>query len=301
MYMSYLQSLPVFFTVVEEGSFSSAAKKLKLTQPTISFHIDNLEKKLGCPLFTRTAKGVSLTVYGEKLYDSTNKIEAIVHETYNEISTLVNGNAGHIILGASTIPAEYILPPLLGQFLRDHPKVKITLKSDATDTILSAYANNEFSIAIIGRKPPEQFPAQPLWHDELLLVAHPDIMRKLPANPDPSMLEKTPMVIRETSSATRNTLAAALQSLGMTLEQCNIVLEVGGNEALKSAVLSQLGIGFISRWAVQNELRTGSLVAITLPKLEIKRQFYALSKTPLLPTCVQNLWDFLLSSATTNR
>lgn len=299
--MSYLHSLPIFFTVVEEGSFSSAAKKLNLTQPTVSFHIDNLERTLSCPLFTRTAKGVSPTVYGAMLYDSTNKIEAMLQETHNEIFAMVQGEAGHIILGASTIPAEYILPPLLGRFLREHPKVKITLKSDATDNILAAYAQNEFSIAVIGRKPPEPFFAQPLWHDELLLVAHPDIVRRLPTASDAALLEKTPMVIRETSSATRNTLAHALQAHGMTLQQCNIVLEVGGNEALKSAVLSQLGICFISRWAVQKELQDGSLIAINLPDLEIKRQFYALSKQPLLPTCVKNLWGFLLTNTSASR
>lgn len=296
--MSYLQSLPVFFTVVEEGSFSAAAKKLKLTQPTISFHIDNLEKKLNCPLFTRTAKGVSLTVYGEKLYHSTNKIEAMVQETYNEIRSMVQGNAGHIVLGASTIPAEYILPPLLGHFLKEHPKVKISLKTGDSGSILAAYDNCEFSLAVIGRKPPEPLLAQPLWYDELLLVAHPGIGYKIPVQPTLSMLENIPLVVREPASGTRRTLDNALQTQGITLDECNIVLEVGGNEALKSAVLSQLGIGFISRWAVQNELCNGSLIAITIPEFEIKRQFYALSKQPLLPTCVSNLWDFLLASAT---
>lgn len=293
--MAYLQSLPVFFAVVEEGSFSAAAKKLNLTQPTISFHIDNLEKKLGCPLFTRTAKGVSLTIYGEKLYHSTHKIEAIIQETYNEIWSMVQGSAGHIILGASTIPAEYILPALLGQFLREHPQIKISLKSNDSETILSAFMNNEFSLAIIGREPPAYLQAVPIWHDELVLVAHPDMAGQLPAQADLSLIKELPMVSRESTSATRKTLVNALESRDMTLDQCAVVLEVSGNEALKSAVLSQLGIAFISRWAVQKELQSGSLTAITIPDLEIKRQFYALCKQPLLPTCVADLWNFLLA------
>lgn len=294
--MAYLQSLPVFFAVVEEGSFSAAAKKLKLTQPTISFHIDNLEKKLGCPLFTRTAKGVSLTIYGEKLYHSTHRIEAIMQETYNEIWSMVQGNTGHIMLGASTIPAEYILPTLLGQFLHAHPRIKISLKSNDSETILSAFLNNEFSIAIIGREPPAYLQAIPIWHDELLLVAHPDIARQLPASLDLSLIKEVPLIIRENTSATRKTLVNALACQDMSLDQCNVVLEVSGNEALKSVVLSQLGIAFISRWAVQRELQTGSLAAIALPHLELKRQFYALSKQPLLPTCAADLWSFLLAN-----
>jgi DNA-binding transcriptional LysR family regulator len=295
--MSYLQSLPVFFAVAEEGSFSAAAKKFSLTQPTISFHIDNLEKKLGCPLFMRTVKGVSLTVYGETLYKSTHKIEAIMQETQNLIHTMVKGDAGHIFLGASTIPAEYILPPLLSVFLQKHPGVKISMKSAGSGTILAAQARNEFSIAIVGRKPQDQPDCQPLWHDELLLIAHPAMAEKIPRNPGLSFLADIPMITRESSSATRNALADALQAQGLQLEQCNIILEVGGNEALKSAVLSGLGVAFMSRWSVQKELLNKSLISIPLPDLTIKRQFYGLVQSPLLPTCVANLWDFLLVNA----
>ena len=291
--MSYLQSLPVFFTVVEEGSFSAAAKKLNVTQPTISFHIDNLEKKLGCQLFLRNIRGVSPTVYGEKLYHSTCKIEAVVQETYKEIWAMQNGDTGHIVLGASSIPADYILPSLLGNFLKTHQQIKISLKSDDSDNILSNYAKNELAIAIIGHEPPKQFLSHPLWHDELILVTHPEIAREFPTKPSLTIVKSSPMIIREPSSGTRKTLAKALQSHGIALTQCNIVMEVSGNQALKSTLLSQLGIAFISRWAVQNELNAGSLITIPLPGLEIKRQFYGLTKTPLQPTCVEMLWDYL--------
>jgi DNA-binding transcriptional LysR family regulator len=294
--MLYLQSLPVFFAVAEEGSFSAAAKKCAVTQPTVSFHIDNLEKKLGCPLFNRTVKGVSLTVYGETLYNSTHKIEAILQDTENQIHAMVNGNAGHILLGASTIPAEYILPSLLGRFLQQYPGIRISVKTGDSGTVLAAHARSEYAIAIVGRKPPNT-PCQPLWHDELLLVASPSMEETLPSNLDLSLLADIPMITREPSSGTRNVLADALQSHGLNLEQCNIILEVGGNEALKSAVLSGLGVAFISRWSVQKELAHKSLIAVPIPNLTIKRDFYGLVHLPLLPTCVARLWDFLLEDA----
>lgn len=295
--MPYLQSLPVFFAVAEEGSFSAAAKKLSLTQPTVSFHIDNLEKKLGCPLFTRTVKGVTLTVYGETLYNSTHKIDAIMHETQNQIQAMVQGDAGHIVLGASTIPAEYILPPLLGHFLQQHPGVKITVRSSNSGTVLNNHARSEYSIAIVGRRPPDNFPYLPLWHDELLLMAPPSMREKLPRHPDLSMLKDIPMITREASSGTRKVLADALHAHGIELEQCNILLEVSGNEALKSAVLSGLGMAFMSRWSVQKELANESLINIPLPDLIIKRQFYGSVKMSVLPACVGQLWNFILSHA----
>lgn len=295
--MSYLDSLSIFCTVVEEGSFSATAKKLGVTQPTISFHVDNLEKKVGCQLLIRTLKGVSPTVYGEKLYASTHKIEAIVQETYKEITAMVKGATGHIVLGASTIPADYILPPLISQFLQEHPGITLSVKSGDSDNILAAYEQNDISIAIIGHRPPDSSLYQPLWEDELLLVAHPSVAKSISFLNGLKPLQTIPMIIRETSSGTRKTLSDALVAVGMTLDACNVVLEVSSNQALKSAVLSQTGIAFISRWAVEQELAAESLMAIPLPGFSTRRQFYALTRAPLLPTCVKNFWDFLQTKA----
>jgi DNA-binding transcriptional LysR family regulator len=296
--LSSLQALSVFLSVAEEGSFSAAAKKLNLTQPTVSFHIDNLEKKFACPLFIRTSKGVSLTVYGQTLYQNTHKIHDIVHETQNQIQSMVAGSAGHITVGASTIPGEYILPPLLADFLHQHTGISLSLKTGDSGTILAAFREGAFPIAIVGSKPENVLHCQPLWNDELVLIAHPDIARSLPANPQISDILNCPFVMREASSGTREVFMHALEAHNIDLEQCNIILEVGGNESLKSAVLHKIGIGFISHWAIQQELSDGRLHVIPVPDLMSKRQFYAVCNPPLYPTCIQLFWDFLLREKT---
>jgi DNA-binding transcriptional LysR family regulator len=292
--LSYLQSLPVFLAVVEEGSFSAAAKKLRLTQPTVSFHIDNLEKDFNCQLFTRTTKGVLLTTYGETLYQNTYKIHDVIRETQNQIQAMVAGNAGHITIGASTIPAEYILPTLLADFLGQHAGVKLSLKTGDSGTILGAFREGLFPIAIVGSKPDCDLCSHPLWTDELVLVAHPDVFLSLPAEPQTTDIFNLPFVIREATSGTRNSFFNTLAEHGITLEQRSIILEVGGSESLKSAVLNKVGIGFISRWAVQRELADDRLRVIPLPGFKVERQFYAVCRPPLLPTCVQLFWDFLI-------
>ena len=105
--MSHWHSLSVFIGVAEEGSFSGAAKRLELTQPTVSFHIDSLEKKFGCPLFQRTAKGATLTVYGETLYQNTRIISSLLDETEKQLKAMREGAAGKILFGASSIPASW--------------------------------------------------------------------------------------------------------------------------------------------------------------------------------------------------
>lgn len=294
--MSYLQSLPVFLAVVEEGSFSAAAKKLRLTQPTISFHIDNLEKDFNCQLFTRTTKGVLLTTYGETLYQNTYKIHDVIRETQNQISAMVAGNAGHITIGASTIPAEYILPALLADYLGQHPDIKLSLKTGDSGTILESFREGLFPIAIVGSKPDSSMFSHPLWIDELVLIAHPDIAASLPPDPQTADIFNLPFVIRAATSGTRSSFFETLAEHGITSEPHSTILEVGGSESLKSAVLHKVGIGFISRWAVQRELADDRLRVIPLPSFKVERQFYAVCRPPLLPTCVQLFWDFLIGT-----
>ena len=128
-------------------------------------------------------------------------------------------------------------------------------------------------------------------------MAHPDVGREIKNLSSPSVLQGVPMVIRETSSGTRKTFTTALHAKGINLADCSVVLEVSSNEALKSAVIHQVGAGFVSRRAVDKELSSGILTAVPLPELIVKRQFYGLVNMPLLPTCMKDFWDFLCAAA----
>ena len=291
--MSYLHSLSVFSTVVEEKSFSAAAKKLGLTQPTISFHVDNLEKKFNCPLFTRTAKGVTLTIYGEKLYLSTLKIHHIALDTENHIKSLVAGNAGEIHIGASSIPGEYILPGIITDFMSLHPTIKFSITTANSTEILSTFQQGKFSIGIVGSKPDDNIPRHPLWQDQLILAGHPELVSKLGVSPSISKILDQPFILRESSSGSRLTVLTMLKQQGLNLDNLNIALQVTGNQALKTAILKQAGIGFISTWAIQQELKDGRLTSIPLPGIKLERTFYAIRDTALIPTCVQSFWDYL--------
>ncbi|MPM42652.1 HTH-type transcriptional regulator CysL [bioreactor metagenome] len=292
--MSYLHSLAVFFSVVEYKSFSAAAKQLKLTQPTISFHIDNLEKKFGCPLFVRTAKGVTLTIYGQTLFENTYGIHDIINTTENQLKAMVAGSYGQVLIGASTIPGEYILPNIVSQFLLENPGLKISLKAGNSSEILAAYYRGEFPIAIIGLKP--DIDSVPLWRDELVLAAHPDIGSDLTQSLKLDDLASYSFILREASSGTRSVMLEALARNGVAPEKLNIVLQVGSNEALKAALLHKVGIGFISRWAIKRELAEGRLIQICLKDFNIERQFYAVHRKPMLPACIDRFWTFLTTS-----
>lgn len=295
--MSHWHSLSVFGSVVEEGSFSAAAKKLELTQPTVSFHIDNLEKFFGCSLFQRTSRGVNLTVYGETLLRYTSRMNSQLEVAQNHIKSMLEGSAGKITFGASTIPAEYIVPSLIAEFLRSHPDIQFSMQTGDTKTILGQFENGAFPIAIIGAHPGPDYTCFPLLQDEMVLVAHPAVASGLPATPELSDILSRPFISRRSSSASMRSVQTELEHLGVSHTQMRIVLEVGGNEALKSAIINQVGLGFISKWAIQEELKASSLKIINIPGVNIARQFYVVCREPLIPTCFRLFWDYLIDRA----
>ena len=293
--MTNLQALAVFIAVAEEHSFSAAAKKLSLTQPTVSFHIDSIERKFGCPLFVRTRRGAELTVYGRTLYENTRNVQDLLERTERKIRDLCAGVSGQVAIGAGTIPGEYILPPLLAQFLRQRPGVSVNLVSADSQSIYKMWQDGKLPICVIGFLPRELPTAQRLWTDEIIPVAAKQ-MEISTAPWAPEDFRRFPLIVRHASSASMSTVRQAFERLGILLAECNIVLQVTGNEALKAAVQAGGGIGFISRQAVAKELAEGSLVEIPVTELNIRRNFYALRNEDNEMPATRILWEALLAA-----
>jgi len=292
--MSYLQALAVFIAVAEEKSFSAAAKKLSLTQPTVSFHIDGMERKFGCPLFVRTRRGADLTVFGRTLYENTRMVQELLDRTERKIKDLCQGVAGQVTIGAGTIPGEYILPLLLAQFLREHPGVSVNLISGDSQSIFHSWQEGCMSICVLGFLPPGISDVEIVWTDEIIPVASPQM--HLAGFPWlPQELCQYPLVVRHESSSSMGYVWRSLHDLGVSRESCNIVLQVSGNEALKKAVQAGAGIGFVSRRAVESELLEGSLQQVPVQGLQIKRHFYALCDTQAQMPVSLALWQYLVS------
>lgn len=289
-----LQSLSVFIAVAEEENFTSAARRLNLTQPTVSFHMDNLEKNLGCLLFNRTSKGVTLTPYGKRLYESASIVDKTLKTTYSEIRRMAEGNAGHIYIGASTIPGEYILPGLISSFLSQKNAMRFTLTTNNSKHILDSFLAGKFAIAVVGIKPVD-IEAIELWDDELVLVGHPDLTANL-QDPAEWKLGDFPLVFRADPSGSRKTIMEALEKLGIHSNMLKVVLEVTGNQSLKSALINKAGIGFMSRWAVKDEIAAGTLTILEVPGLCIKRTFYLVSNPLLETTGIGRFIDYLVNA-----
>lgn len=289
-----LHSLLVFLRVAETRSFSAAAKELCLAQPTISFHMDSLEKHLGCQLLVRAKRGVTLTAYGELLLQHAHKISTLADQASTNIQTLKAGTSGTIAIGASTVPGEYILPQLIRSFRDEHPHVSFALDIQDSSEILARFQQGRYALAIVGKAVPA-FPATPLWTDRLTLAVHADCL--LDPHAPSRALEHWPLILRDSDSGSQTAVLAAMGKIGLKEHHLRVALRVSNTNALKAALLSKVGAGFISEWAIRTELQTGTLRFLPDPPIEVTRYFFGLRNPLVTLPCIENFWLHLLHSA----
>jgi len=272
--------LETFCRVAVLKSFSRAADDLFLTQPTVSGHILSLERSLSLRLFDRTGREVRLTKAGEIFLRYASRILTIRKDLLNALSEFSQGIRGELSLGASTIPGEYLLPKLMGAFKKEHPRFTLSLKLGDTKEIVQKLLQGDIEFGLIGAKL-----NHPSLHyekyddDEIMIVApsdHPLARKRSVRFED---LLKEPWIIREEGSGTQMAVERVLRKKGKSLKDFNVVVEMGSTSSVKEGVKAKLGLTFISRRAVEEELDRNLFTAI--PLLDgmgsISRQIYIVS------------------------
>jgi len=271
-----LRHLETFCRVAELKSFTKAAEDLCLTQPTISGHIFSLEQSLSLRLFDRTGRKVRLTKAGQVLLQYTEKILSLRKELLNALSEFSEGIRGELSLGASTIPGEYILPKLMGEFKREHPFFTLSLKIADTQEILQYVLQGQVEFGIIGAKlnhPSLSY--EKFEKDEIIVIASSDHFHPPKKRMGLEALIKEPWIIREEGSGTQMAVEKVLRKRGFSLKQFNVVTEMGSTSSVKEGVKAGLGMAFVSKKAVKEELKQGILSQIEVEGIEpISRQIY---------------------------
>jgi DNA-binding transcriptional LysR family regulator len=271
--------LETFCRIAGLKSFSKAADDLLLTQPTVSGHILSLEQFLSLRLFDRTSREVRLTKAGKVFLEYATKILSLRKDLLNALSEFSEGIRGNLSLGASTIPGEYLLPKLIGDFKREHPRSVLALKIADTKEIIQYVLQDGVEFGIIGAKlthPSLRY--EKYEEDEIIVVAPPDhpLARRKRVNIEE--LLKEPWIIREEGSGTQMASDKALSKKGKSLRQFNVVMEMGSTSSVKEGVKAGLGLAFISRRATGEEVRRGILSRIDVEGVgPILRQIYIVS------------------------
>jgi DNA-binding transcriptional LysR family regulator len=275
-----LQQMEAVISLVEERSFSRAAKRMLLTQPALTKNIKNVEDSLGALVVNRSNAGVSLTPEGKIIYNYAQRMVKLRDEVKAKIIKLHENNGGDIYIGASTIPATYILPRALSAFSKTNPDIRIYIKTADSEEAMNMVLDNDVEIGCIGKNPlNKKLTAEPLWKDRLVLAVpktHPWRKRKSIMLTE---LLNEQFVIREKGSATRDLFESYLKELkSVSLSQFNIRGELGSSEAIKEAVIAGMGVSVISIHAVERELSQGLLFEIPIQGCLMERNFYLIYK-----------------------
>ena len=270
-----LWQLRIFCKVVEHKSFSHAARAIHLSQPTISSHIQALEQHFNCRLIDRLAKQALPTSAGDILYRYARRLLALRDETEAAMASHLGTVCGRLRIGASTIPGTYILPAIIGEFTRQHPKVNVSLQIGDSRQIIEGVLNSDLQLGIVGVESRDRNTAQEkLLEDEMRLIVPADHPWASRARVSIADLSQAPFVAREQGSGTLAALQASLQQAGSGLRQFNIVAEMGSTTAVIQGIKGGLGISILSPIAVAEELSRGALKALSVEGLRLKRFFF---------------------------
>lgn len=270
-----LPYLATFSKAAELSSFTGAAKALRLTQASVSQRVQALERTLGTPLFKRQGGRVLLTEAGQKLYDYAQRILDLHRQARREITGREAPPGGELSLAASSIPGEHLLPSVLSLFGKKHSHIRIRATVSDSMGVMTQVERGEVNLGLVGRKtdnPHLEF--RYLASDKMVLVVPPGHALSRRKMLSVKQLPRHPLVLREVGSGLRHCFEKSLDKAGLSLADLQVALELGSNEAIKEAVLRGVGVAILSTYAVQKEIRTGQLHALTVSDLHCDREMY---------------------------
>ena len=292
--------LVVFRAVARHLSFSRAAEELLLTQPAVTQQIKALEEELGLALFHRGGGRIALTAGGAALLPFAEQIRELSQQAVEAVAKANGQLGGELSLGASQTIAQYLLPSFVAGFLQRHPQMRVTARSGNTDQMLGALGSGEIQLALLeGPEQRSDVHLEPFMDDHMVLVV-PSSHEWAGQTVTLDELREQPLLTREFGSGSRRIVELALAEAGLKTKELRVRMELDSTEGLLNAVEAGLGVTFVSRWAVRNQLALGTLKLARVEGLRLARRFSLAYPAGPEPTgSVGAFRAFLLSHAAT--
>jgi len=264
-----LKQLKSFIEVVNEKSFTNASRNLKVSQASISHQIGQLEKMLGVKLIHRTSQDFALTTEGKVFSRFCEKIMKDLNSLKSDIQAGTFGGVVNIV--SSSIPGTYIVPQLISSVKNPNNDIFFRVEILNSRETIERIKQGEADLGITGKElkhPSLNF--KKISKDEIVFIAHPEFKDIKDIND----LRNIPLVSRETGSGTKTITENHLQEYGIIPSELNIIMECTSSEGVREAVINKIGYGFISKIAIERDLKLGKLKIIKLKDLNIERFFY---------------------------
>ncbi|HEX7973550.1 MAG TPA: LysR family transcriptional regulator [Anaerolineales bacterium] len=264
--------LNVFLAATETLNFTRAARRLQVTQPSVSQQIQALEERLGLPLFVRSGRNVELTEAAQVLIPLARELVYLSVQVEETIASLKGDVHGHLIVGCSTSTGRYILPRLLASFHRQHPQIRTTCQVTTPDQALQLLAEGKVHLVLASNPPPcQDIEFCKFTDEEILLVVpmdHPWAHRSRIGLPE---LLEADFILPEAGSETYTAIREALAEAGMAMDQLRNLVSLGSLESIAFSIQEGLGIGFLPKLVI-NRLVQGKVAPVQVSGLNIHRE-----------------------------
>jgi DNA-binding transcriptional LysR family regulator len=267
-----LNHLAIFHAVAQTGSMTLGAERLDISQPAVSKQVQELEHALGVHLFDRIGRRVHLSHAGEILAEYAARLFAVAQEAEHAMVDARAAGRGRLAIGASTTIGTYLLPAVLAEFWRRHPRVELLVHIENTDQVHRRLARLELDVGLTeGFIEEEELDGEVFHQDELVLIAAPG--HRLVGQPRVplSAVREERFILREPGSGTRAVEERALARLKLPVRT---VMALGSTEAIKRVVAEGVGLAILSRLAVSAECAAGTLAVLPVARLRIDRPLH---------------------------
>lgn len=258
----------MFLAILEHGSVSAAGRRLGVSQPAVSGHLHSLEARYGVVLLER-GRPVRATAAGACLERHARRIVASYREMEEEMSRQAEPS-GDLTVGASTTPAEVIIPRIVAKFAGLCPEVNLKVRVGDTREIMSMLREREIELGLVGLEPEDDFFASRLIEHDLLTVIVPEGFEGDEISAEE--FASRPLVLREEGSATRRAVEKSLSDSNIAARS---ILELGSNAAIVGAIAQGAGVGVVPKRIVSGG---SGVTAVRVAGLEISRPLALVSE-----------------------
>ena len=290
-----LDYLRTFTEVVRLKSFSDVAEKLAISQPAVSFHIQKLERDLGVLLIDRSKKTVTLTEAGKRLLHFAESVESEHDLLLHDIDQLRDELSGDLIFSASNIPAEYLLPAVLGKFKALHLAIKSQMIVSDSANVINGVKSGDYELGFCGMVAEgHNLESFKIGEDEIVLIVFPEHPFAKYKSISFDELKGELIISREQTSGTQQSLLSLLSRAGLDADKLTTSIVLGSTQAVISAVESRAGIAFISNLAIKKSLSLGLVHQLNIDGLTLSRDFFCIYQNKkVIPRVVEEFISFV--------
>ena len=272
-----LDYLRTYLEVVKLGSFSEVAKKLSISQPAVSFQIQKLERELGVRLIDRCQKTLAMTAAGKRLLRFAESVGEEHEHLWHDLEQLREEIIGDLLIASSTIPGEFLLPPMVAEFKALHPAIRIQVAVSDSLAVIKGVRDDDHEVGFCGIAPEGQdLESFKVAEDEIVLIVFPEHPFVERGEVSLAEVEGEPFIFREETSGTQRSMETLLSKAGLDPGKWVPNLVLGTTQAVVSAVEARAGIAFVSNLAIKKSLALGLVREIRVSGLRLNRDFYCI-------------------------